>query len=152
MLGQHIHALMRALVTRVHVVALRERDRRWANEYRIETIYRTGGVTQQTIDAHAELLVAIELIRSLEVFAFGNRLFVSANEPGLDALQLAHKVSDFDHQVPDHGKIAQRLHPHWPTVPTVVRHEAGAGRYGLAVHHHPAASTNTHAAGPAKGE
>src|SRR2546425_124361 len=72
MLGQHVHALMRALVTRVHVVALRERDRRWANEYRIETIYRTGGVTQQAIDAHAELLVAIELVRSLEVFALGN--------------------------------------------------------------------------------
>src|SRR5213080_1696850 len=152
MLGQHVHALMRALVTRVHVVALRERDRRWANEYRIETIYRTGGVTQQAIDAHAELLVAIELIRSLEVFAFGNRLFVSANEPGLDALQLAHKVSDFDHQVPDHGKIAQRLHPHRSSVPSVVRKEGGAGQFGLAVHHHPAASTNTHAAGPAKGE
>ena len=152
MLGQHVHALMRALVTRVHVVALRERDRRWANEYRIETIYRTGGVTQQAIDAHAELLVAIELVRSLEVFAFGNRLFVSANEPGLDALQLAHEVSDFDHQVPDHGKIAQRLHPHRSSVPSVVRKEGGAGQFGLAVHHHPAASTNTHAAGPAKGE
>src|SRR5947209_4700579 len=43
LLGQHVHALKRALVTRVHVVALRERDRRWANEYRIETIYRTAG-------------------------------------------------------------------------------------------------------------
>src|SRR5207237_8848775 len=144
MLGQHVHALMRALVTRVHVVALRELDRRWANEYRIETIYRTGGVTQQAIDAHAELLVAIELIRSLEVFAFGNRLFVSANEPGLDALQLAHKVSDFDHQVPDHGKIAQRLHPHRSSVPSVVKKEGGAGKFGLGVQHNPAASTNTH--------
>src|SRR5205823_1422191 len=83
---------MRAIVTQVHVVAQRELDRRWANEYRIETIYRTGGVTQQAIDAHAELLVAIELVRSLEVFALGNWFFISANEPRLDALQLAHEV------------------------------------------------------------
>src|SRR5947208_7398447 len=99
MLGQHIHALMRALVTRVHVVALRERDRRWANEYRIETIYRTGGVTQQAIDAHAELLVAIELIRSLEVFAYGNRFFVSANEPGLTPCNLVNKAMNSTNKI-----------------------------------------------------
>src|SRR5256885_2063805 len=37
MLGQHVHAIMRALVTRVHVVALCERDRRWTDEYSIAT-------------------------------------------------------------------------------------------------------------------
>src|SRR6266567_3506001 len=110
MLGKDVHALMRALVTRIHVVALGQGDSRGADKYRIETVNRTRGVAQHAIDAHAELFVAIELVRGLEVFSLGRRPLFFADQPGLDTLQLGHEVGVLYDQVADDGKVAQRLY------------------------------------------
>src|SRR5260370_23952333 len=47
MLGQHVHALGCALVTRIHVVALGQSNSGGTDKYRIETVNWTSRVAQQ---------------------------------------------------------------------------------------------------------
>ena len=104
-LGKHLHALGRALVAVVEVVPLRQRDRRRADELRIEAVYRTRRVAQHAVDAHAELLVFLELLGCLEVLPFAEWLLCLTHEPGLHAHELPHEVADVDNQSRMTGKL-----------------------------------------------
>ena len=73
--GQHLHTRRRALVAVVEVVPLRKRDGRRPDELRIEAVDRTCRITEHAVDAHAELLVLVQLVGRLQVFAFRQRLF-----------------------------------------------------------------------------
>ena len=86
-------SLLRALVARIHVVALGQRQRRRTNEDGIQSDHRARRITQRAIDAHAELLVAIKLFRCLQELALRERRFILANQPRLYLLQLAKEIS-----------------------------------------------------------
>src|SRR5271157_2121579 len=75
-MGQYRGPFRRALVARIHVVALRQRDGRRPDEHWIQSHHRTRRVAQRTVDAHAELLVAVHLLRSLQEFALRKRRFI----------------------------------------------------------------------------
>ncbi len=90
---QHSDAFIGAFVARIHVVALRERKCRRSDKYRIQANHRTSRITQRAVDAHAELLVAVQLCRGLQKFARGERRLVRMNQPRLNLLQLAEKIA-----------------------------------------------------------
>src|SRR5215208_4181830 len=146
-LGQDLESFRGALVARIEVVALGEGDRGRPDELRVEAVDRAGGVAQHAVDAHAELLVLVHLIRRLPVFALGQWLLLGADEPRLDPRQLPHEVADLDDQVANDGKVAQRLYAHGAR--GVVRQEGGARQLRLAVDGHAAAPTDAHPARPA---
>src|SRR5262249_55950900 len=80
-LGQDLPALLRPLVARVEVIALGQRDRRRADELRLQAVDRAGGVAQQAVDAHAVLLVLVHLLGRLAVLALGQWLLLLADDP-----------------------------------------------------------------------
>src|SRR5262249_62321222 len=75
-LGQDLHPLAAARVARIEVVALREGDRGRPDEVGVEPVDRACGVAQHAVDAHAELLELVELLRRLAVLAVGDRPLV----------------------------------------------------------------------------
>src|SRR4030095_10236837 len=91
-LREDLQSLRCPVIPRVHVVALGERDGGRANEARLEPIDGTGGVAQHAVDAHAELLVDVELFWRLEVLALARGLLLLAGDPGPHALELSHEV------------------------------------------------------------
>src|SRR5262249_32672588 len=145
-LGQDVHPLVCPLITGIHVVALGQGDARGTDKYRVQTVNRTGCVAQHAIDTHAELLVAVKLLRSLKIFALGNWLLLVADEPWLATLQLGHEVGDFDYQVTDYREVVQWLDTDGLPLSSVVRKKGGTGQLGLAVHHHAATSADPHPA------
>src|SRR3989449_9902185 len=60
-----------ALIPRIEVIALGQRDRSRSEEAGLQGVYRTGRVTEHAVDAHAVLLVRRYLIRRLAVFSIG---------------------------------------------------------------------------------
>src|SRR5262252_841707 len=62
MLRKDVQAFFGALVAGIFVVALRQRDGRGADEMLIQPDDRARGVAAKAIDAHAELLVALQLL------------------------------------------------------------------------------------------
>src|SRR2546426_12709486 len=60
-----------ALIPRIEVIALGQRDCRRSEEAGLQGVYRTGRVTEHAVDAHAVLLVRGYLIRRLAVFSIG---------------------------------------------------------------------------------
>src|SRR3989475_12390271 len=116
----------------------------------IKTVDGASGVAEHAVDAHAVLLVDVELLGRLQVLAFGERLFFVADEPGLHALELTHEISHGNDQIADHGKIAQRLDAYGSG--SVVGQKSGPSKVRLAVYEHAAASADAHAARPAIGE
>src|SRR5262245_24178111 len=82
MLRKAVQSPFGALVARVLVVALRQRDGRRAYEMLVQADDGARGVAAEAIDAHAELLVALQLLRRLQVFALGDRLLFLADDPG----------------------------------------------------------------------
>src|SRR5271165_3487566 len=63
---EHGNALPGAFVARIHVIALGKGQRGRANKYGIESDDGTSRITQGAVDAHAELLVSIDLRRGLQ--------------------------------------------------------------------------------------
>ena len=115
------------MVAGVEVVALGQRDGRRADEVWVEAVDRAGGVAEHAVDAHAELLVGVQLLRRLEVLAVDRRsLLVVTDDPRLDPRQLLHEVGDVDDEVADDGEVGQRLDPDGPG--RVVGEERGAGQ------------------------
>ena len=94
-MSKHCHALVRTLVTGIHVVALGQRDGRRAHKNRVQPDHGTGGVAKCTVDAHAELLVAVQLLRGLQKFALAERWLVFADEPWLHISQLDQEITQF---------------------------------------------------------
>src|SRR3954447_11954933 len=90
-----------ALVPRVQVVALGQRDRRRAYELRVERVDRAGRVAEHAVDAHAELLVLVQLVGRLQVFARLEWTLHVADHPRFDGRQLVHEVTDVDDEVAD---------------------------------------------------
>src|SRR5882672_4913021 len=80
--------LLRSLITVVHVVALRQSERRGSNKRWLQSHDRTSRIAQRAIDAHAELFIEIQLLRSLQEFARAQRWLVLADQPRLYTLQL----------------------------------------------------------------
>src|SRR5204862_2868535 len=74
--GEEFAALLRSLVARIEVVALRQRDRGRSDELRLQAVDGASGVAQQAVDTHAVLLVLVELLRRLPILALGQRLLV----------------------------------------------------------------------------
>src|SRR2546426_2738031 len=70
-----------ALIPRIEVIALGQRDRSRSEEAGLQGVHRTGRITEHAVDAHAVLLVSGDLIRGLAVFPFGRRSLVPADEP-----------------------------------------------------------------------
>src|SRR5258705_13940799 len=77
---QQSQPLLCPLIAIVHVVALRESERRGANKRRLQPHHRTRGIAQRAINAHAELLIEIELLRRLQEFAGTQRRLVLADQ------------------------------------------------------------------------
>src|SRR5262245_15678061 len=146
-LREDVQAPFGALVARILVVALRQSDGRGADEMLVQPDDRARGVAAEAIDAHAELLVALQLLGRLQVFALGERFLFFADDPGLDGLQLVHEFGDLDDQVAHYGEKAQRFDADRARV--VGRQESGAGQLGLAIDHHPATAADPHPATPA---
>src|SRR4029434_8856812 len=92
------------------------------------------------VDAHAELLVLVELLRRLDVLAFPQRFLVLANDVRLDAHELAHEIAHVDDQITDDRKVAKGLDAY--RAGRVVREERCAGQLRLAVDRHPAAAAD----------
>src|SRR5688572_29832493 len=146
-LRENFESFRRPLVARVEIVALREGDGRGPDEVWIQSIDRARRIAEHAVDAHAVLLVLVQLVRRLEMLPFGDWLLFVADDPGLHGNELAHEVADLHDEIADDGKVGERLHLHWSG--RVVGEECRAGQLGLAVHHHPAASAHAHAARPA---
>src|SRR5579859_5162965 len=83
---EYRHAFGGALVARIFVIAMGERQGCWADKDRIKSRNGTGRITKQAIDAHAVLAELFELIRSLEILTCCVAILV--DEPGLHFLQL----------------------------------------------------------------
>src|SRR5262245_19839768 len=130
-LRKDVQALFGALVAGIFIVALRQGDGRRADEMLIQPDDRARGVAAEAIDAHAELLVALQLLRRLKVFTLGERLIFFADDPGFDGLQLVHELGDLDDQVAHYGEVAKRLDADRAWV--VGRQKSGAGQLRLAV-------------------
>src|SRR2546427_6071660 len=60
-----------ALIPRIEVIALGQRDCSRSEEAGLQGVYRTGRVTEHAVDAHAVLLVRGYLTRRLAVFSIG---------------------------------------------------------------------------------
>ena len=63
-------ALVPPLVPGIEVVTVGQGDGRRADEVVVQAEHGAGGVAEHAVDAHAELLVGLDLLGSLEVFAF----------------------------------------------------------------------------------
>src|SRR5262245_18838287 len=146
-LRKDVQAFFSPLVAGILVVALRQRDGRGPDEMLIQPDDRARRVAAEAIDAHAELLIAVQLLRRLQIFAFADRLLFVADEPGFDGLQLVHEVGDLDDQVAHDGEIAQRFDADRAGI--VGRQESGAGQFRIAIDHHPATAADAHPATPA---
>src|SRR5262245_16723422 len=72
----HLGPLLVTSVTRVEIVAVRQRERRRADEALVQSALRTGGVAEQAIDAQGVLFEGHQLERSLEIFALAQRLLL----------------------------------------------------------------------------
>src|SRR5262245_47482973 len=70
-LREDVETLISSLVSRILVIALCESHGRRSDEMLIQPVDRTGGITDHTVDAHAELLVALQLLWRLQVFSLG---------------------------------------------------------------------------------
>src|SRR5258708_3682514 len=107
-LRQDVEPLIGSLVARILVVTLRQR--RGTREERVEPINRTSSVAKQAVDAHAELLVGVQLIGGLEVFAFLQRLLVLTDDPRFYLGEFREEIRYFDDEVPHHGEVFERLY------------------------------------------
>src|SRR5262249_3843619 len=128
------------------VVTLRERDGGRTDEFRVEAVDRARRIAEHAVDAHAVLLVVLELLRGLPILTLGDRLLHLPYDPWLDAHQFPHEVPDVDDEVADDRKVAKRLDP--DRSGRVVAEERGACELGLAVDGHPAAAADAHPARP----
>ena len=73
---------------------------------------RAGGVAEHAVDAHAELLVVVQLLGRLEVLAVDHRTASSSRMiHGLTRGSFSMKSLDVDDQVADHREVGQRLDP-----------------------------------------
>src|SRR5262245_12503843 len=109
MLRKDVQAFFGALIAGILIVTLRQRNGCGTNEMLIQPDDRARGVAAEAIDAHAELLVALQLLRRLQVLALGERFLFFADYPGFDGLQFVHEVGDLDDEVAHYGEEAQRL-------------------------------------------
>src|SRR5262249_24632852 len=107
-------------------------------------------VAKHAVDAHAELLVRIELIGSLEVLAVARRLLLLSDDPGLHLFELSHEICEVHHQIAHHGEVVQGFHADGTR--QVVGQEGRARELRGAVHLHSAAAAYTHPARPPEGK
>src|SRR4029450_2414721 len=91
LLNEHVEAFSLSAVASVQVVPLGEGDSSRADEVRLEAVDRTGRIAQHAVDAVAELLVLLKLLRGLQVFAVDHRYVVVSDDPRLDPRQLLHE-------------------------------------------------------------
>ena len=85
---QNGHPVAGTLIARILVVPLCQGYRRWPHEHRVKADHRAGGITQRAIDAHAVLLVLLQLFRSLQEFALAQRRLFLPDQPWFDRLEL----------------------------------------------------------------
>src|SRR3989442_4833718 len=143
---EDVEQLIRPLVQGVYVIPLRQGDGRRSTEKRIQSVHRTRGVAQQAIDAHAELLEGVQLLRGLEVFAIRYALLLFPNQPRFRFGKLPQEIRDVDDEIPEDREVLQWLHAEGAR--RVVRQERGASQLWLSVHHHSATSADSHPARP----
>src|SRR6266700_2298934 len=146
-LGQHGQPQVRALVARIQVVPLGERDRRRPDELAVQPVHRAGRVAEHAVDAHPVLLVLLQLRRGLQVLALLDRLLLVADQPGLHRAELGQEVGQLHDQVPDDREVRQRLDPYRSR--RVVGQERAAGELRLTVDVRAAAAADPHPARPA---
>src|SRR5204862_5385097 len=84
---------------------------RWprAEEVLLEADDGAGGVAEHAVDAHAVLLVLVQVGRCLQQLTLPGPGVIVADQPRLDLRQLPHEITDLDDKVADHGEAAQRL-------------------------------------------
>ena len=86
-----LHSLGATGVTGIRVVAMHQRDRRRAGEFRIETILRARGIAQQAVDALRVVVILVHFFRRLQELALRERLVFLCDQIRLDRRKL---VSD----------------------------------------------------------
>src|SRR6266478_298023 len=148
---QQAQPFLRTLIAVIQVVALRERNCSGPHECRLQSHHRTSRIAQRAIDAHAELLVEIQLLWCLQKFAGAEWWLVLAYQPRLHTLQLNQKIAERSDEIAYHRKIAQWLNSHLGAI-SVRRKKCRAGQLRLPVHHHPATAADAHATRPAIGQ
>src|SRR5262249_40559694 len=134
--GDHVGPLVVAVVTRIEIVAVRQRERRRADKAFVQPALRTGGVTQQAIYAHAVLFECHELKRSLEIFSVAQRFLLVCDYIRLHAGKLLDETVHNDHQIAFDRKMVEWLDPNHAI--TVIAQEDVTRELGFAVDHHAA--------------
>ncbi len=86
-LGKNVQAFLRSHVAGVQVIPLGQRDGRRAGEAGLQAIDGACGIAEHAVDAHAELLVGIQLVGRLPVLALCQRIVLVPNNPGFDFLE-----------------------------------------------------------------
>jgi hypothetical protein len=146
--GYHFLPLRSSLITGVKVITLGQGNCRWAQELRFEPDHRTSRITQHAIDTHTEILVSSMLGRTLQILTLRHGLFLLANDPGLNALELFNERIQLKNQISENREIRQRLYTN--RVRIIIPQKCRAAEFGNPVDHHPATATNSHSARPSE--
>src|SRR5262249_41130126 len=108
--GDHPFPLGLALITGVEIVPLRQGNGGRTDEGGFQAINWASSVAEHTVDTHAELLIAGQLSRALQILTLGDRFLLLPDDPRLDFPELLHEVVDVDDQVTLDRKIRQGFH------------------------------------------
>lgn len=146
--GNDVVPLLRAFISGIEIVAMAERDCSRADEVVFKAVHRARRIAEHAVDALAKLLVILELIRRLAVFALGHGLFLFSNEPRLDRFEFVHEVGHVDDEIADDGEVDQGIHANF--VGIIVAQHRRASELGFAIDHHAATPAHAHSARPSK--
>src|SRR5437667_3999837 len=146
---QEVEPLLRPLVPRVEVVPVPESGCRRPDELSVRGEYRTRGITEHAVDAGAELLIPLKLLRLLQVLSLLECSLPLPDYPRLHPPELLHEVADVHDEVLLNWKVVERFdHDLLPRL----RDRSCARQPRGAVYQRPAAPADSHPARPSEGE
>src|SRR5207245_6101838 len=107
--GQEVESFLCALVPRVEVVPVPESGRRRPDELPVRGEDRTRSVTEHAVDACAELLILLKLLRLLQVLSLLECSLPLPDYPRLHPSELLHEVADVHDEVLLNWKVVERF-------------------------------------------
>ena len=122
------HPLRAAVVARIGIVAVHQRQDSGPGEVRIHAVLRARRVTQHAIDTSAELPVLFELLWCLQVFTLLESPHLLRDQVRLDLRKLVHEVVDHYHQVALDREVLERSHAQFSRI--VIAQEVPATQLG----------------------
>src|SRR3990170_203505 len=144
-----LQASVRAFVPGIPYVPQGEGGGRRADEMRVRADDRAGCVAQHAVDAHALLLVGLDVLRILDVL-LREIAPVLAHDVRLDGSELVQEIIEVHDEVLDDREVREGIDRH--DAPMDVPDVRAARELRLSVHVRPAGAADPHAAGPAEGQ